>query len=130
MIYQNLLGGGGRPYGPSPEGASQNAFLPDDPINLLRSGNYYKVPLIIGHCNMEGILGLVWEPLHGRQPIHKDFENFVPCKFGLKRGSEESKRIAHRIKQFYYQNRVPSVESIQNYVEVRKLHLQHQLKYI
>lgn len=95
------------------------AFLSDEPKNIVQAGAYNKVPTIIGYCDAEGILGLFWEPLHDRQPTHSNFENFVPYTFGLKKNSEESNRVAKKIKTFYYKNREPSLESLQSYVDVR-----------
>lgn len=82
------------------------------------AGTYRKVPLIIGCCDGEGMLGLFLGGRVGRQPVHKDFENFVPFTFELERGSEESKRIAQNIKEFYYKDKEPSLETLTSYIEV------------
>lgn len=78
-----------------------------------------KVPMIIGYCDSEGMLGLFSAAKRGSEPVHKDFENFVPFPFGLEKGSEESKRIAQMIKQFYYKEEKPSLETLTNFLEVR-----------
>lgn len=121
MLFQSLFDGSRRPFGPGPEKPSQSAFLPDEPIKIIRSGTYKKVPLMIGYCDAEGITSVFWEPLHGRETVHKDFENFVPFTFDLEKGSKESLQIAQRVKSFYYGNKEPSSATLQNYVEVRKL---------
>lgn len=76
------------------------------------------MPLIIGYCNAEGILGYFWQPQVGREPIHRNFENLLPFTFKLKEGSEESKRLAQKLKEFYYQDKEPSAETGDSYVEV------------
>lgn len=82
------------------------------------AGAYKKVPLIIGYCDAEGMLGLFLGAKAGREPVHKDFENFVPFTFGVEKGSVESKRIAQTIKKFYYKETEPSLETLANYIEV------------
>lgn len=64
------------------------------------------------------MLGLFLEKTTGQTTIHKDFENFVPHSFGLEKGSQESKRIAQKIKDFYYKGKEPSSETLANYIEV------------
>lgn len=117
-MLQELLSGGKRPYGPATEKPSINAFLPQDPKIIMQAGTYNKVPLLIGYCNAEGMLGIFMEERKGEMPIHKDFEKFVPHDFGLERGSEESKRIAQKIKDFYYKDKEPSPKTLANYIEV------------
>lgn len=116
---QVLLDGSKRCFGPAPEKPSKNALLPDEPIQILQAGNYNKVPLLIGYCDAEGMLG-IFLGATGQIPIHNDFENFVPHSFQLERGSNESKRIAQKIKDFYYKGKEPSLETLANYIEVSR----------
>lgn len=64
------------------------------------------------------MLGLFMGARKGQKPIHTDFENFVPHAFGIERGSNESKQIAQKIKNFYYNENEPSLETLTNYIEV------------
>lgn len=118
VILQEIVDGSKRSYGPSPERKSSNAFLPEDPKDVMQSGSYNKVPLIIGYCDCEGLVVLFLESKKGQPPIPKDFENFVPYSFELERGSEESKRIAQKIKEFYYGDKEPSLDTLPNYINV------------
>lgn len=108
MYFQDILDGSRRPYGPSLEKASPNAFLVDEPKDILRAGTYNQVPLITGYCDAEGILGIFWAAQHSRQPVHKDFENFVPHTFELAKGNDKAKKVAQKVKQYYYKNEEPS----------------------
>lgn len=53
-------------------------------------------------------------------PIRKSFENYVPHNFGLEKGSEESKLVAQKIKEFYYGDQEPSWETLAKFIEVSK----------
>lgn len=77
------------------------------------------MPLLIGHTDAEGIFGITFRELANKEPIHENFESFVPHDFNLKVGSEESKRIAQQIKEFYYKNKEPSKETLNEFVNVR-----------
>lgn len=74
--------------------------------------------MIIGYTDVEGIVGLFFAGLKGSQPVHKDFERFVPYVFGLEKGSEASKRVAQKVKEFYYKDREPSLETLNEFVTV------------
>lgn len=84
----------------------------------MQSGAYNKVPLLIGYNNAEGILSTVLAIKAGAAPIHSDFERFVPLAFGLERGSEKSKQVAQRIKEFYYGSQQPSLETLEAFIKV------------
>lgn len=100
------------------EKPSENAFLPEDPTKILQSGAYNKVPLLIGYNDAEGILSVTFTAATGNKPIHKDFEDLVVAKFDLDRGSEKSKRVARKIKDFYYGNKEPSLDTLETFVQV------------
>lgn len=83
------------------------------------SGNYNKVPLLIGYCNREGMLTEIFNKLTGKQPVHDDFESSIPYIMNLKRGSPESKQLAQKIKDFYYGDEEPSLDTIGIFYDVR-----------
>lgn len=105
-------------YGPGIERPSEVAFLDEEPRNILQSGSYNKVPILTGYTDAEGILSVIIAARKGDEPIHKDFEEFVPLAFGLEKGSEKSKQIAQRIKQFYYGDKIPSQETLDAFILV------------
>lgn len=84
----------------------------------MQSGTYNKVPFLIGYTDAEGILSMILAARKGSQPIHKDFELLVPIAFGLQRGSEKSKQIAQQIKEFYYGDKEPSMETLDIFIKV------------
>lgn len=84
----------------------------------MQAGIYNKVPLMIGYNNAEGIFSTLLAIKTGEKPIHKDFESFVPWTLNLKKGSEESKKIAQRIKEHYYGDQQPSLETLEAFIKV------------
>lgn len=89
--------------------------LTEEPIDLIRSGNYNRVPILMGYNNLEGILA---EITLGDK-LEADFESQVPYELDLEKGSDESKEIARRIKEFYYGDAEPTKENLANYLIVR-----------
>lgn len=83
----------------------------------MRTGSYNDVPVLIGYCDCEGMMALFFGSKDG-PPVHKNFENYVPHIFDLERGSEKSKIIAQKIKEFYYKDKEPSTDTLANFLEV------------
>nr|CAH64510.1 putative esterase [Tribolium castaneum] len=96
-----------RPHGPVIEKKPEGAFLCEDPVDLLESGRYNHVPIMIGYTTREGILSEVLQRPKPFKPI-TDFELAVPSFLKLQRGSDISKLVAKNIKEFYYGNEEPT----------------------
>lgn len=88
--------------------------ITEEPLDIIRSGNYSKVPMLVGYNDLEGMMT---EIIHGNK-IKANFENQVPYELNLKEGSEEFKQVARRIKEFYYGDAEPTRENINNYLTV------------
>nr|CAH60168.1 putative esterase [Tribolium freemani] len=76
-------------------------FLTDEPIAIIKSGNYNHVPMIFGYTTREG---MIIEMMRKNETpgMPNDFEEFVHPTVA-KRGSITSKNIAKKIKDFYYE---------------------------
>lgn len=78
-------------------------FLSDEPINIIRSGCYSKVPMIIGYAAREGIY---WDlqnlQITGKHKIITDFTKVIPNNVNCDKNSLLSKTIATKIKDFYF----------------------------
>nr|ACI16653.1 esterase 1 [Liposcelis bostrychophila] len=86
-----------------PEGP--NAFLTRHPADLIAEGNIASdVPYITGINEKEGLIML--KTIVDKKPpaadIEKDFERLVPRFLKLEYGSEESKKVAEKIREFYF----------------------------
>ena len=97
MIFQNL-----EPYTPRYIGLvietnSKEPFMPEEPINVMKSGNFSQVPFLTGYTSLEGAtLDLVVKS------EVLDFEKLIPWSLGYKIGSPESKAVAAKLKKFYF----------------------------
>ncbi|KAL3286185.1 hypothetical protein HHI36_000696 [Cryptolaemus montrouzieri] len=79
-------------------------FLTEDPLELLRRGEYTHIPFLIGFTSREGMLVHVFS----KNPIHvliPDIEMIVPFMLNLKEGSPLFKQVGQRIMKFYFGDR-------------------------
>jgi carboxylesterase type B len=89
------------PFGPVIEKTSPGAFITEEPLKIIKSGNYNKVPMVFGYTTREGMLFELW-PKPNKPEMPEDFETLIPFMLEVERGSDSSKNIANKIKQFYY----------------------------
>lgn len=54
------------------------------------------------------------------EPIHRDLENLVPYDFSLEFGGNESKKLAQKIKEYYYKDTDPSLDTLEAFIKVSK----------
>lgn len=92
---------------------SDNAesFLSEHPLKLVATGNFTKVPVLIGYNSEEGLLYQMIEKMAQTDLMFTNFEDFIPVTYGIPRGSPKAKEIAARIKKFYYGNEEPSKDN-------------------
>lgn len=108
-----------RPFGPVVEKPSSGAFLSDEVFKLFQDGEYTKVPLIIGYNNAEGIINcLSVTKQEGFEPVHKDDTRLVPFGIGLEKFGADYKRVAQKVKEFYYKDIEPSLKTLDTYIQV------------
>ncbi|XP_026726281.1 juvenile hormone esterase-like [Trichoplusia ni] len=93
----------------------KEAFLTDAPINIIRNGNYKKVPVLVGITNMEGFVQMVnferW-----KIEMNDKFSDFLPAD--LQFGSEKEKaEIAQEVKEFYFKGKPVGDETVLDYIE-------------
>nr|XP_026485194.1 esterase FE4-like [Vanessa tameamea] len=95
--------------------AGQELFLDDNPVQILKSGNYKKLPMLYGFAEMEGLFRMplfeVW-----KDQINVKFSDFLP--HDLKFIDEnEKEQVANKIKQFYFGNKMVGDETVQGYID-------------
>nr|ADD97137.1 carboxylesterase [Helicoverpa armigera] len=94
---------------------SEQSFLDDSPYNIIKSGNYRKVPILIGTSNMEGLLEKNkfkrWE-----MAMNENFSEFLPgdLQFG---NTEEKKETAKKVKELYFGEQPVSEDTILSYIQ-------------
>lgn len=114
-----------RPYGPVIEKpAKDTSFITEDPLKILTSGNYNKVPILIGYCKDEGIFTEAILTRVGKESIHTDFEDVINYRMGIIKGSDVSKRVARKIQEFYYPKGRSKFDPVQAFYDVGFLFFQ------
>lgn len=103
---------------PTVEIPSSGAFLDRRPLDIIRSGDYNKVPFIMGINDAEGLLfQLFSRQANGESLLIEDFNTFVPSEFGIE-GTVLEDLIALVIRDFYYGDVEPSRDNITQAVEL------------
>ncbi|KAG5895281.1 hypothetical protein JTB14_015147 [Gonioctena quinquepunctata] len=84
-----------------------SAFITKHPMELLTSGNYNRVPIMLGYCSNEG---LIFEQFSlcswSSKLLNGDFsvlENFIPREMKIEKGSPTSQAICKKLKEFYFE---------------------------
>lgn len=115
-----------RPFGPTIEKPNKDAFLTEHPVDIMLSGNYNKVPIMLGFTSREGMLmeiGIKRE--YGYMKMFTNFEHKVPHHYNLKPGSDLSIKIAKMIKDAYYGNENPTTDNLDKFYLVRMKYKQN-----
>nr|CAD7568084.1 unnamed protein product [Timema californicum] len=107
------------PFPPTEE-LDADAFIPGDPIKLLKEGRFHKVPFIIGVNSAEGKLALTGMfNCCDVVEIEKDFQRTVPWNLSLGLGTQTCKDIADKLRKFYFGNKPVNEKTVQNYVDMQ-----------
>lgn len=97
-----------RPFGPVVEKiVSENAFLTEEPIDIIQTGRFNHVPLIMGFVSKEGMLFEIIKHLQ-KKSTKTSLEDEIFYNLNIPQGSEKSKKIAALIKEKYFDNKDPS----------------------
>ncbi|XP_069669062.1 juvenile hormone esterase-like [Periplaneta americana] len=98
----------------------EEAFITEDPLELLSQGKFYNVPFIVGINSNEGLLCL--KEVMMKPSILKtyddNFEILVPKFLKLERNSKKSKEVAQKIKKFYFGDKPVSQETLLEYIDL------------
>ncbi|XP_032516620.2 esterase FE4-like [Danaus plexippus] len=93
----------------------QERFLDDNPVNILKQGNYSIVPMLYGFTNMEGLMRISTFDLW-KTEMQENFSNFLPAD--LRFENDEVKHVvAENIKKFYFGDKPVNDDTVLNYVD-------------
>lgn len=107
-----------RPFGPVVENPSDKPrFLGDKPINVIRSGNYNHVPLMIGYNRRESMAEVLHKHRNDAE-ITPAFDFIIPYDLGIEKGSKEWDALIKRFKGFYFGNESDPKIIFDSYVDV------------
>ncbi|KAK4876002.1 hypothetical protein RN001_012424 [Aquatica leii] len=78
---------------------NEDTFLSEEPIDIIRAKRYHDVPVMIGYNSREGYF------VKGRYNVdhsNGDFEKEIQFSLNVAKGTDLSKKIAKKIKDFFY----------------------------
>ncbi|XP_067007348.2 bile salt-activated lipase isoform X2 [Anabrus simplex] len=93
-------------------------FLPQEPLQILKHGNFNQVPFMAGINDGEGHLFAKAFPLRERSWGGDNFENFVPKDLNLPSGSAESKQVADGMKKLYFNGQEINKNNLQDFIDM------------
>lgn len=96
------------------EPESDDAFLTQPPIELMKSKNQADVPYITGACTKEMILGVRSVTDFPKWTKDEEFQGLIPRHLNVTKDSELSLEICKRIRSFYFKNGI----DINSYIDV------------
>nr|XP_022909162.1 juvenile hormone esterase-like [Onthophagus taurus] len=104
LIGDNLDIDGQRDFGlilEKPSKIEEN-FLTEEPIKIIKRGDYNKVPIIFGYTDAEGLICTVFNLMYPQVKLSlNDFEEAIPRDIKTRFGNEILKKISEKIKGFY-----------------------------
>ncbi|XP_022190556.2 esterase FE4 [Nilaparvata lugens] len=104
------------PFAPCVEVGLENDtdgyFLLENPKQLIESGNFTQVPMIIGIVSNEGSLGL-----DTKRKID-EFKEFLPYDIRQVTDIDELDSLEQKVKMFYFKNESVGLHSVKSYMDV------------
>ncbi|XP_023955055.2 cholinesterase 1 [Bicyclus anynana] len=92
----------------------QERFLEDDPVNILKKGDFAKLPMLYGFANMEGLMRLdIFETW--KNDMNNKFSDFLPPDLQFE-SVKQKEAVSEKIKRFYFGNKDVSNDTILDYV--------------
>nr|AJP62546.1 carboxylesterase [Oxya chinensis] len=108
------------PFQPTIEPASvKDAIVTQNPMEILKSGKFNRVPTILGVCSREGIVFVpeLMENKGALRELNLNFQRLLPSNIPLKK--EDRITIARDIKRFYFENQPLEDSTIDMYADLR-----------
>ncbi|KAI5642281.1 carboxylesterase family domain-containing protein [Phthorimaea operculella] len=91
-------------------------FLDDNPVNILKSGDYNKVPMLYGYSNLEGYMRVQDGYNTFMSDINEKFSDYLPNDLQFE-NEEEKERVANEVKQFYFGDKRIDNDTILEYMD-------------
>ncbi|XP_046968111.1 juvenile hormone esterase-like [Vanessa cardui] len=94
----------------------QVRFLEDSPVNIIKSGNSLKLPILYGFAEMEGAFRIDLFD-HTKDELNANFTDFMPSDLTFK-NMEEKHDIANRVRRFYFGDKPISDNTVIEHVDL------------
>ena len=91
-------------WSPRVDPEASMSFLPQEPIDLMSSGNFQHIPWIVGVTDDEGATrsAAFFADMAGVKEFEDKFEKYGPLMFGFHDGQSEAPKVmAKKVKDFY-----------------------------
>lgn len=110
-----------------PSRTGEPAVIAENPIELIRSGRYNKMPMMIGYTSAEGLFFeyKIKQAIQSKERngvLITNFENLIPHHLKVPSGSILSKYIANEIKSFYFNGEEPTLKYKSKFYEVCRIY--------
>nr|QLI62131.1 carboxylesterase 19 [Streltzoviella insularis] len=93
---------------------TEEAFLKEAPVDILKQGKFKKFPILYGFANMEGLIrGNVFDVW--KEKMNEKFSDFLPADLQFE-SEKQKEEVAKSIKKFYFGNNPVSKETMLGYV--------------
>ncbi|KAJ2943844.1 hypothetical protein O0L34_g8171 [Tuta absoluta] len=94
----------------------EEIFLDDSPVNILKKGDYNKVPVLYGFSNMEGLFRVNTGYEKFVAGMNKKFSDYLPHDLQFKDETEQEK-VAKEVQEFYFGNKNIGNDTILKYID-------------
>nr|XP_032514296.1 esterase FE4-like isoform X1 [Danaus plexippus plexippus] len=95
----------------------QEMFLEEAPVNILKRGDFPKMPMLNGFSSMEGLVFIeyfdVW-----KNEINDNFADFLPADLNFE-SKDDKIIVANKIKEFYFGDKKIDDDTIIQYIDFR-----------
>ncbi|XP_023935397.1 cholinesterase 1 [Bicyclus anynana] len=92
----------------------EERFLEDSPVNLLKRGDFEKLPTLYGFTHMDGLFRLpqfyTW-----KDEMNTKFSDFLPADLQFKNKLEKEK-VANEVRSFYFSDKPVGEETVLDFV--------------
>ncbi|GAB0093837.1 Carboxylic ester hydrolase [Sergentomyia squamirostris] len=107
------------PFGPIIEPyISKGCFIPRDPVEMCREAWSHSIPIIIGGTSDEGLFSYREVFDHPDTVNQLSCEHLVPLELELEQKGPKCLALGEKIRQFYFGDQQPSIEVINNYIQL------------
>lgn len=96
-------------------GCSKSALITKNPEEIVKSGEFNNLPIMMGYMADEGYLFAKMNPV---KPDFIDDRDLIPKDINIDLNSNEAVDLGKRIEEFYYGNTTQSYENIDPYIDV------------
>ncbi|XP_050350772.1 cholinesterase 1-like isoform X3 [Nymphalis io] len=93
----------------------EERFLDDNPVQILKSGSYKKLPMLYGFAEMEGLFRMPLFELW-KDRMNVKFSDFLPSDLQF-RDANEKEQVSKEIKHFYFGNKMVGEETVLAYID-------------